>query len=171
MPSTKDATSQLDQLKIGSPTPGMHSCACWVDQGKRVFCFAGLRSCKYVQAARRAAEPAGGPHRVWGMPAETGKQAKAEMPPGPPRAQAKMIESTVPRPRAEAIENRRSALRKVRTDPADCEAQIRQVSSFPLVPHAQERDFRVQGTSGARCGKCVPTPLTVRLRFGRCSTR
>jgi hypothetical protein len=38
--------------------------------------------------------------------------------------QAKVIESTVPRPSVEALEERKRALRRVRTDPADCEASI-----------------------------------------------
>lgn len=37
-----------------------------------------------------------------------------------------MIESTVPRPSVEALEERKRALRRVRTDPADCEAHIAQ---------------------------------------------
>lgn len=38
--------------------------------------------------------------------------------------QAKVIENTVPRPSVEALEERKRALRRVRTDPADCEAHI-----------------------------------------------
>ena len=38
--------------------------------------------------------------------------------------QVKIIESTVPRPSVETLEERKRALRRVRTDPADCEAHI-----------------------------------------------
>jgi hypothetical protein len=42
----------------------------------------------------------------------------------PETLQVKIIESTVPRPSVETLEERKRALRRVRTDPADCEAHI-----------------------------------------------
>lgn len=45
--------------------------------------------------------------------------------------QIKTIEETVPRPVAAAVGGRQRDLRRVRTDPGDCEAQIRCVRLAP----------------------------------------
>ena len=110
--------------------------------------------------------------------------------------QTKMIESTVPRPNAEALEGKRRALRRVRTDPADTEAHIRsallsegldlkalaaqvgfvfpyQPSACHTVgrPHVKAPVTRVRGRSCLLPGGLTSTQGLVRIWRGRSPTK
>lgn len=95
-----------------------------------------------------------------------------------------MIESTVPRAALESQDDRRRALRRVRTDPADCEAHIRSAlltEGLDLKAlAAQVRETFRSGFSSRRpdpnlrhpdtfwrCGGRAVTPPTARRTSGR----